>query len=129
MKTFIVFLALLLVMSCMFVFQNDMDRYIRLQDDLKTLAEECANGGAMCISSTYGEPGVTLINAEAAQKYCEYRCSETDLSGGTVTASSSLTHGGTALVVRLVWTGQPLFRLSFVRSVDTLSREACYEWK
>lgn len=49
MKELIVFIAFVLIFSMCLVFCSDMTKYMRLQRELKVLAEDCAEAGALTI--------------------------------------------------------------------------------
>ena len=128
MKTFIVFLALLLVLSAAFVYHSDSRHYMDLQNDLKTLAEECADGGAMCLDKASLDQGVLCIDPAAAQAFCEFLCGKASPEG-KVTAASDVAPDGRSLSVTLVWTGDPVFHLPFLNPCSTITRSACYSWE
>lgn len=149
MKVFMVTMALIVVSFGMFVFRTDMDRYILLQNRLKSIAEECAEAAAMCIDTARSaESGYIVIDFSRAQKAAETVLERTGLmldfassgrtkpydsgSGPEVNVQDLVTvdvspEGSSGVRAVVSWTGPDIFRLLFINK-KAARRSAAYEW-
>ena len=71
MKTFIIFMAFLVIFSSCLVFSEDSRNYVRLQEYLKALAEECAAGGVLMKDASSAADSY-IVNTEDARLYAEF---------------------------------------------------------
>lgn len=124
MKTYIVFTALLLVFTMFLVFSQDMNRYIRIQVDLKALADDCANAGALCIDETGS------IDAEKAKSAAMQIIAESSQfpDGKVWIKGYTASKNKRGFRIRLVYSCGELFRLPFL-SAKSVSRLSEYTWE
>ena len=131
MKTFIVFLALLLVLVSFLIWSSDLDRYMELQNCLKALAEECACGASLFTDRAAYAAGELKIDEKAARDYVSFIIenaeSKAPLTGMDISASLSFTGDGTEVTLRCVSLSD-LFRLPFL-SLYEIERSAGYAWQ
>ena len=149
MKVFIVFMAMMLVLTSFLAFSADMDRYVKLQGHLKALAEECAAGAALFTDEDRYSAGEMVIDYDDAAAYVGFM---SDMSvrggppfwGGEISSSirifddekgySGLETFGIkkhkpTVVVTLEYTAEKdIFRLPFL-SEHSLTRTATYQWE
>ncbi len=129
MKVMIVFLALVLLCVPILAFSTDMNRYQRMQAALKSLAENCAHAGALCVDAQALSKGDLKIDAQAAGEYVRLLLSRpvaSELSGGRIRAD--IAADGPVCTVRLDYDGPDIFRLPFLE-VTHITRSSAYEWK
>lgn len=72
MKIWVIFLALLLINTSFFVYNSDMNRYVLLQENLKTLAADCAQGGVMYYDESAFSEGYYVIREEDGLAYMNH---------------------------------------------------------
>lgn len=141
MKVFLVFLGLLMAGTLAVAHRGDMERYVRLQADLKALAEECAVGAALYYDEEAFGRGLLVIDRQEAEKYVASLVQAAGERFGA-TEGVSLTHtleieddgspgnvpGGPSpsVTVRLALALPDLFRLPFL-NVRQIDRGAEYE--
>lgn len=148
MKTFIVFLALILVFVSFLAFTCDMDKYVKLQDHLKVLAEDCACGSSLFTDEGEYAAGRLVINQKDAEEYVAFLIGKAQecmppLANGRISAKMTIyddekgydgaaaygfSPGRPGAVVTLTYTGPDMFRLPFF-SVSTATRTAVYRWE
>ncbi len=135
MKTFIVFLALLLLFVSMIVYSTDMQNYVQLQSHLKSIAEECAAGGALELDPAAYAQGEMSIDVDAASEYADLvirsvNVANSPLNNGDLEVSVRLLSPSAieATVVYTAGEGYDIFRMPFL-SVRRAERRAVYEWK
>lgn len=135
MRTFIIFLSILLLFVSFTVYAADMNDYISLQMHMKAVAEECAAGGALQLDPASHEEGRIIISLEDAQSYAAKVLEETYISSpplkrGTLTASAVLL-SDECIEVTVRYEadeGYDLFRLPFL-SKRSAERRAAYRWE
>jgi hypothetical protein len=148
LKVFIIFLALLVLNISFLCYWSDMDRYARMQNELKKLAEECASGAALFRDEEAYSCGSLSIDATAAEAYLTFVLEKMqarqpfsrsgaiaarmeifdDVKGYAGAEACGIFGGGPAVMVELTWEGCDLFRLPLV-CVETLKRSATYQWE
>ena len=148
MKTFIVFLALVLVFVSFLAFTSDMDRYVKLQDHLKILAEDCACGSSLFSDEREFAAGRLVIDQSDAEGYVAFLIRKAQecmppLAEGRISAKLTIyddekgydgaaaygfSPGRPGAVVTLTYTGPDMFRLPFF-SVTKVTRTAVYRWE
>ena len=148
MKTFIVFLALLLVFTSFLCYTSDMDRYVKLQNHLKALAEDCACGCTLFADENEYSEGRLVIDENSACRYTDFLIREAvrnmppladgkvsaditiydDAKGYEGAAAQGFRSGLPGAVVTLVYTGPDMFRLPFLK-VTKVTRTAVYQWE
>lgn len=72
MKVFIVFLAMLIINTSFLTYHGDMGRYIRCQNFLKAVAEECAAGAALYYDEAAYADGWFQFCYEEGNKYINF---------------------------------------------------------
>ncbi len=72
MKIFIVFLAILILNISFLTFQGDMGRYLRTQNTVKAIAEECGAGAALFFEASEFADGYLVANTGEALKHITY---------------------------------------------------------
>jgi len=140
-KTLIVFLAMLIVLSSFLVFVEDSDNYLKLQKSLKALAEECAAGGALFFDDSSTEDQY-IVDIESANEYANYivsnyrttlRCLSSSCGEITVSTSAFInSRGNTCTRSVCVWkpiNGYRLFRLTFLKTPEYTEEVSVYEIK
>ena len=125
MKTFIVGLALIILMAGCMCFSSDMRGYVLAQNKLKTIAEECANAGALQIDYETG-----IIDAEKAEiavrRMLEGYPGIVLGNPGSVDTAGIITDE-TSVTVTLTYY-RPFFRIPFV-NLNSVTRTSCYAWE
>jgi len=147
MKIFIVFFAILVLNISFLCFNNDMDRYVKLQSHLKSLAEESAAGASLFKDEEKYSQGILVINDSAAIAYIDFIIKKAmensqnyrdgiitksifffdDLRGYDQASDLRIDHQRPCVVVSLTFTGKDMFRLPFI-CVKSISRTASYQW-
>jgi len=138
MKTFIVFMALVLVFTCLCINSNDLAKYKQINIALKELAQEAACGGALMTGGSENTKGLEISYDDA----CAYidmlieRASKTALfSNGELSYEASLREKEEgeenfcpALFVTISFEpSNPIFHLK--QSQNTvITRKSSYEW-
>ncbi|HHU18024.1 MAG TPA: hypothetical protein GXZ70_07435 [Clostridiales bacterium] len=72
MKVFIIFLAILIINTSFLSYQGDMGCYIRCQNFLKAVAEECAAGAALYYDEAAYAEGLFQFSYEEGYKYIDF---------------------------------------------------------
>ena len=131
MKVFLVFLALLILFSGALVFAEDSRNFMMLQKRLKVLAEECAEAAAMCIdeeeSALQGKVCIDMRRGQAAAEELLARSGYLKGFGSAELSVSVSDYGSTGVRAEVVWRGEDLMRLSFIKK-QKAARTAAYEW-
>ncbi len=130
MKVFVVSLALLLLFVSMFAFSSDMETYVRLQERLKQLAEDCACGCALCLDRYAFAEGVISFDEKGAGEYMECMTEE---GAGSLGAKNcridwTLEWDGASCTAALTASFDDVFRLPYLTATSA-SRSSTYEWK
>ncbi len=132
MKVLIVFFALTMLNSMFFIYQNDMNRYIRENTYIKNTAEEAAGGASLFYDEEALSEGYYVFNREECEKYVRYIIDNSFNEKDDVSYEISyLDDGGTgcpAIEVIITAGGKDRFRLSFLEK-KKITRAACYENK
>ena len=149
MKTFIIFLAFVLISTSCLCFNSDFQNFVALQDRMKALAEDAAVGSALILEGEEYAKGRLIIDRAAAEEYVAFLMEEARhracFSPERGTLSWSLTlyddakgYGGCELyglspgkpsaVVSLYFDTKGLFRLSFIDK-KSVERTASYQWE
>jgi len=141
-----VFLAMLIVCLSFACYSSDMDAYVRLQDRLKLLAEDCAAGAALAVDAEAYSRGLLVIDETGARRVCELLLEKASgvpmFSGGSLSyelrvfdddkgysgcAGYGFAPGLPAAVVTLRFDCGDLFRLQFLE-LRSAVRTASYQW-
>ena len=129
-------------------FTADMDKYVKLQDHLKILAEDCACGSSLFSDEREFAAGRLVINQADAEKYMAFLIGKAQecmppLADGSISAKLNIyddekgydgaaaygfSPGRPGAVVTLTYNGPDMFRLPFF-SVTSVSRTAVYRWE
>lgn len=72
MKVFIMFIALAVLNIMFFVYQADMNGYIRENTFVKATAEECASGASLFYDEEALSEGYYVFNRDECEKYVRY---------------------------------------------------------
>lgn len=149
MKVFIVFMAMMLVLTGFLIFSADMGRYVRLQGHLKALAEECAAGASLFTDAERYSAGETVIDYDDAAAYVGFMTAasvrgDPMFIGADITSTVRIFddekgYEGSeifgikkekpAVVVTLAYTASgDIFRLPFLSEYN-LTRTAAYQWE
>ncbi|MBQ2868122.1 MAG: hypothetical protein IJE87_07095, partial [Firmicutes bacterium] len=80
MKVLIVFLGLLLINISFLSYHSDMDRYVKLQTNLKAAAEEAAAGASLCQEEEQYGKGYLVIDEFGAEEYVTFIAEEVERS-------------------------------------------------
>ncbi len=136
MKTFLVFLAFLIVFSACLVYQSDSNNYMLLQKWLKATAEEAAAGGALMIDDKSYEEKRYIINFTDASRYVLFtakyaKSNISPLKNGSL-GVTTWRLSDTQIKAVVSWqsfNGYRLFRLPFIKSPDYVSAMSVYEVK
>ena len=149
MKIFIVFLAMMLVLTSFIAFSADMDRYVKLQGHLKALAEECAAGAALFTDESRYAEGDMVIDYDDACAYIGFMSDagvrgDPPFRGGEIRSSVKIfddekgysgieTYGirkrkPTVVVTLEFVSPRDLFRLPFLEEY-AVTRTATYQWE
>jgi len=149
MKVFIVFLAMMLVLTSFIAFSADMDRYVRLQAHLKALAEECAAGAALFTDESRYAEGDMVIDYDYAYAYTGFMADMSiagdppfrggeirpeiiifdDEKGYSGIEAYGLRKRKPTVVVTLEYVSpRDIFRLPFLTEY-TVTRTATYQWE
>lgn len=148
MKTFIVFLALILVFTSFLCYTSDLDRYVKLQNHLKALAEDCACGSSLFADENEYSEGRLVIDESSALRYTDFLTREAvrnmppladghisakvtiydDAKGYEGAAAYGFKSGLPGAVVTLTYSGHDMFRLPFLK-VTQVTRTAVYQWE
>ncbi|MCF0150502.1 MAG: hypothetical protein HUJ80_03735 [Firmicutes bacterium] len=146
MKTFLVFLALVLLFTGFLVYTADLSFYLRLQSELKTAAEECADAAALMSDSRLLGEGLLVIDPAGALQVVSVLAKdarERFPAGGSISFDLQLfddekgyegcralgiEEGRPAAYVCLTYTGDDLFRLPSIRCCQIV-RSAVYQWE
>jgi len=135
MRTFIIFLAIMLLFTSFTVYAADMNDYIQLQTHMKAVAEECAAGGALQLAPESFDEGRMIISLDDAQSYAVKVLDETYITGpplkhGSLSASAVLLSDD-CIEVTVTYTADPgydIFRLPFLSKTSAV-RRAAYRWE
>ncbi len=147
MKTLILFMAFMLLFTGFLVYRDDMELYMRMQDSLKRLAEDCAAGGSLatdrdryalgklCIDSRSAQDISAVLIAKAREKsmFSRGRIDSSmvifdDDKGYDGIESFGLSAGRPAVAVTLTYSGPDIFRLPFLKAAS-FTRTAVYQWE
>ena len=72
MKIVIVFMAILILNISFLTYQGDMGRYLRAQNTVKAITEECGAGAALFFQTPKFAEGYLVAETNEAQKYIAY---------------------------------------------------------
>ena len=147
MKILIVFLGLLLINISFLSYHSDMDRYVKLQTNLKAAAEEAAAGASLCQDEEQYGKGYLVIDALEAEEYVSFVAEDMerrlpeymdadvlyemkifdDQKGYEGIESYGLEETLPAVWVCMTINSKDLFRLPFLEKRVT-NRSAAYQW-
>lgn len=147
MKVLIVFLALLMINISFLSYHADMDRYVKLQTNLKAAAEEAAVGASLCQDEEQYGKGYLVIDENDAEEYISFVAEEIegtlpdfieadvryemkifdDIKGYDGMEMYGLEDAYPSVWVKLVVDSKDLFRLPFLEKTQT-NRSAIYQW-
>jgi hypothetical protein len=130
MKIFLVFLALLILMTAAMSYAADMNGYVSLQRRLKALAEECAAGASLFTDPESFADGTVSIDEDDAYAYAEFLISKANENTGPLTGvfGVSLSFDGPTVTACVSFSGEDMFRLPFV-NIRYAERTAAYRWE
>lgn len=147
MKVLIVFLGLLLINVSFLAYQSDMDRYAKLQTNLKAAAEDAAAGASLCQDEVEYGKGYLVIDDIKAEEYVSFVAEdmkrrlpeymEADVRYEMKIFDDSKGYEGAELYdlekmlpavwVRFTINSKDIFRLPFLEKTET-NRSAVYQW-
>lgn len=135
MKTFIIFLALVLVFTCLCINSDDTSHYKQLNVHLKALAEEVARGGALMTAGSFATSAgaIRILEADALE-YANFITERASIempifSNGILAVSSlEILSEGTAIRVAITFTPKSQIFHIFETSPKPITRTATYEW-
>ncbi|MBQ6686794.1 MAG: hypothetical protein IJM99_11875 [Firmicutes bacterium] len=147
MKVLIVFLGLLLINISFLSYHSDMDRYVKLQTNLKAAAEEAAAGASLCQEEEQYGKGYLVIDEFGAEEYVTFIAEEVERSlpesmeadvtyemkifddrkGYEDMEEYGLEEMYPAVWVRMTINSRDLFRLPFLEKTRSV-RSAVYQW-
>ena len=147
MKVLIVFLGLLLINVSFLAYQSDMDRYVKLQTNLKAAAEDAAAGASLCQDEAEYGKGYLVIDNFEAEEYVSFVAEdvkrklpdylEADVQYEMKIFDDSKGYEGAELYglekmlpavwVRFTINSKDIFRLPFLEKTET-HRSAVYQW-
>lgn len=148
MKAFIIFLALMILFTSFLSYTSDLERYVKLQNHLKALAEDCACGSSLFADENEYAEGRLVIDEKSALNYTDFLTREAvlnmpPLAEGSINAEVKIYddakgYDGAAVygfksglpgtVVTLTYTGPDMFRLPFL-TLTEVTRTAVYQWE
>lgn len=136
MKTFIVFLALILVFTCLCINSDDTSHYKQLNIHLKALAEEAARGGALMTAGSFATStaGISILETDAMEyaNFVTEKASENMpiFSNGSLAVSSlEILSEGTAIRVAITFIPNSLIFHIWEIEPKPITRVATYEWR
>ena len=130
MKPFIVFIALILVFTCLSICSDDMARYRQLNIALKEVSYEAARGGSVMNSYSFRDR-TNVIDQKSADNYTKFiikKAGETAVfSAGNLQASTTLSKDKKSITVIVTYSGinMPIFHF-FGSGNDLISRKTTY---
>ena len=148
MKTFIVFLAFILISVSCLCFNGDFNNYVQLQNHMKALAEDAAVGSALVLDSSAYAKGQLVIDEGSARSYLDFLLEDAKRgwfspSRGRLSWSLSiyddekgysgcevygLSPGKPSTVVTLSFSTDSFFRMKIFKR-DLVERTASYQWE
>ena len=132
MKLLIAFMALISLYMMFFLYQNDMNQYLREQSKIKSIAEECAAGASLYFDETAFSQGYFLFDKGEAEEYVKYILEHSFPQPYVVSYEIEYREGPDivkpGIGVTLTVQGRDWFRLGFL-SVTEIKRKAFYEQK
>lgn len=148
MKTFIIFLAFVLISVSCLCFNSDFNNFVQLQNHMKALAEDAAVGSALVLDSGEYSKGRLVIDEESARSYVSFLLEEAkkgyfsprrgrlswelhifdDDKGYSGCEVYGLEPAKPASVVTIHFSSDSLFRMS-IFSKNSVSRTASYQWE
>lgn len=146
MKVFIVFLALMLILTGFLLYTADLYTYLRMQSQLKTAAEECACAAVLMLDSETYRTGTMVIDEKAAVQAAELIAKQSCtglLRKGTIslqlqvfdeekgyqgTETFGISKDRPAAFASLTYSGPDCFRLPFINA-SQITRSAVYQWE
>lgn len=130
MKILIFFYALAILNTMFFVYQTDMNSYMRENVFVKSVAEECASGAALFYDDEAMSEGYYVFNRDECEKYVEYIIEKnfSDLNNVSyeIVYYDTQNNSDPALEVIITSAGEDRFRLSFLEKTE-IKRAAYYE--
>jgi hypothetical protein len=72
MKVLIVFFSILIINISFLIYQGDLGRYLRAQNTVKAVAEECGAGAALFFDQSAYSEGYLIADKEEALKHIAY---------------------------------------------------------
>ena len=132
MKLLIVFMALVSLNLMFLIYQGDMNRFIRVQSEIKSIAEECAAGASLYYDEEAFSQGYYLYDKKEGKKYIDYVLARTFKPPLQCSYQIHYREGpgepDPGIQLLLTVRGRDWFRLGFLR-VEEIKREAFYEQK
>ena len=130
MKILIMFMALAVLNTMFFVYQTDMNGYIRENTFVKATAEECAAGASLFYDEEALSEGYYEFNRDECEKYIRYIVEKSfpDLENIVYEIVYYDTDGNPDPAIEVVINSKDRdrFRLPFLRK-DNVKRAAYYE--
>lgn len=130
MKVLIVFYALVILNSMFFVYQTDLNSFIRESDHIKSVADECAAGASSFYDEEARSEGYYSFSREECLEYVSYMVEnsfdETDDVTFDIRYYDAYGTENPALEVEITVGGKDRFRLPFIRR-NEITRAGYYE--
>ena len=147
MKVLIIFLGLLLINLSFLSYHSDIDRFEKLQINLKAAAEEAAAGASLCQDETQYGKGFLVIDGNCAEEYVAFVAEDVerrlpdrmeaevkyemkifdDEKGYDGIEEYGVSESLPAVWVRMTVHSKDLFRLPLLEKTET-KRSAVYQW-
>lgn len=130
MKVLIVFYALAILNTMFFVYQSDMNSFIRESEYIKSVADECASGASSLYDEEALSEGYYAFDEEECGKYIQYIIEHSfnnpdDITFDIISNDAPGTECPSIEVVLHVG-GDDRFRLPFI-TVNEIKRAGYYE--
>lgn len=127
MKGFITFLAVTVLAILITVYDTDMAKYTRKQEEIKATAESMASGAGLYYDDYNYSMGYMKFNREEGRK-CMEHIIKNKFKNEIVFYDINYTENveNPAVEVTLTVKGKDMFRLPFLK-VNTITRKAKYE--
>lgn len=130
MKVLIVFYALAILNTMFFVYQSDMNDFMRESAYIKSIADECASGASSFYEEEALSEGYYAFNEEECEKHIRYIIDKSFDNPENITfdiiSSDSSGNENPSIEVILYVGGDDRFRLPFI-TVDEIKRAGFYE--
>ena len=131
MKILILFYALAILNGAFFVYQTDMNQFIRENTFVKAVAEECAAGASLYYDEEALSEGYYIFNRKECEKYVRYQIEKNFPNPEEVSCEILYRdrpgESNPGIEVILTVKGRDRFRLPFLEK-GVIRRAAYYEF-